>query len=116
MEFRKREGQKNINTVPSSFNICSQHFTQHSSQLTLQAIKQSSNQAILSKPIIITRSPSTTNTSQSMNQSVHSTVVNTTMAMADAPRPSIQFSSHVDENRGRDTTAHPISESTDSTG
>ncbi|KAF9967852.1 hypothetical protein BGZ70_007908 [Mortierella alpina] len=51
-----------------------------------------------------------------MNQSVHSTVVNTTIAMADAPRPSIQFSRHGDENRGRDTTTHPISESTDSTG
>ncbi|KAF9983073.1 hypothetical protein BGZ75_005456 [Mortierella antarctica] len=51
-----------------------------------------------------------------MNQSVHNTVVNTTIAMAEAPRPSIQFSRHDDENRGRDTTTHPISESTDSTG
>ncbi|KAF9959798.1 hypothetical protein BGZ72_008716 [Mortierella alpina] len=51
-----------------------------------------------------------------MNQSVHSTVINTTIAMADAPRPSIQFSRHDDEHRGRDSTSHPISESTDSTG
>ncbi|KAF9278735.1 hypothetical protein BGZ68_008397 [Mortierella alpina] len=51
-----------------------------------------------------------------MNQNVHNTVVNTTIAMADAPRPSIQFSRHDDENRGRDTTSHPISESTETSG
>ncbi|KAF9571142.1 hypothetical protein EC968_001000 [Mortierella alpina] len=75
-----------------------------------------SNLAISSKPINSTRDPPTTTSFQIMNQSVQSTVVNTTIAMADAARPSIQFSRPDDENRGRDTTAHPISESTYSTG
>ncbi|KAG0208538.1 hypothetical protein BGX28_000542 [Mortierella sp. GBA30] len=46
----------------------------------------------------------------------HNNIISTNVATIEVPRPSIQFSQHGDDIRGRDNTLHPLSGTSDATG